>query len=89
MIAEDELHLEFIYDRKTADRRVSRWSVEVAPFESKTKELFEWKSSLKEGDLVDANDKSVWNKSTIFKVDEEVIGAGRSFKSAFIGFRIY
>lgn len=89
MIAEDELHLEFIYDRKTADRRVSRWSVEVAPFESKTKDLFAWKSTLKEGDYIDANDKSVWNKSTIFKIEEEVIGPERSFPKAFIGFRIY
>ena len=89
MIADDELHLEFIYDRKNADRRVSRWSIEVAPFESKTKELFEWKASLKEGDFVDAHDKASWNKSTIFKIDEEVAGPDRSFPIAWVGFRIY
>lgn len=33
----DILQLEFIYDTKNADRYVERWSVEIAPFESKTK----------------------------------------------------
>ena len=39
----DVLQLEFIYDTKGVDRYLDRWSVEIAPFETKTKELWEWK----------------------------------------------
>jgi hypothetical protein len=42
----DLLFLEFIYDTKNADRYIDRWSVEIAQYESKTKELFEWKNDL-------------------------------------------
>ena len=57
----DILQLEYIFDSKNLDKFTDRWSVEIAPFESKTKDLWEWKSTLKVGDLIDANDKSVWN----------------------------
>lgn len=49
---------------------MDRWSVEIAPFESKTKENWEWKESLKIGSTVDSHDKSVWNKSTILDIKE-------------------
>lgn len=67
----DLLHLEFIQDAKAADRYLDRWSVEIAPFESKTKQLFEWKSTLTPEAVIDANDKSVWNKSTILDMKDE------------------
>jgi hypothetical protein len=44
--------------------------VEVAPFESKTKELWEWKATLNVNQMVDAHDKTVWNKSTILDIKE-------------------
>lgn len=49
---------------------MDRWSIEIAVFESKTKELWEWKDTVKVGMLVDANDKSVWNKSTILDMKD-------------------
>lgn len=67
----DMLQLEFIYDIKSVDKYMDRWSVEIAPFESKTKELWEWKETVKVGMLVDANDKSVWNKSTILDIKDQ------------------
>ena len=66
----DMLRLEFIYDTKTTDKYSDRWSVEIAQFESKTKELWEWKQTLQAGMMVDANDKTVWNKSTILEIKE-------------------
>jgi ubiquitin carboxyl-terminal hydrolase 34 len=63
--------------------------VEIAPFETKTKDLWEWKASLKIGDHVDANDKSVWNKSTILDIKENQLGPDRTIKMAYIGYRVY
>lgn len=42
--------------------------MEIAPFESKTKKFFEWKSTLKKGDVVDAFDKNIWTKATILDI---------------------
>lgn len=39
--------------------------------------------------LVDANDKSVWNKSTILDIKDQVIGPNRVIKMAYIGYRVY
>jgi hypothetical protein len=66
----DTLRLEFTYDIKAADKSYDRWSVEIAEFETKTKELWEWKSTLTANSTVDAHDKTVWNKATIFEIKE-------------------
>lgn len=39
--------------------------------------------------MVDANDKSVWNKSTILDIKDNQLGPDRIVKMAFIGYRIY
>jgi hypothetical protein len=62
--------LEFIFDIKAVDRFMDRWSVEIAPYQSKTKESWEWRREIKIGQMVDAHDKSVWNKSTILDIKE-------------------
>ena len=85
----DTLHLEFIHDVKTADRYLDRWSVEIAQFETKTKESFEWKATLKANDQVDAKDNTVWNKSTILEINDVTVAPGRIVKMATIGFRVY
>lgn len=74
----DTMQLEFIYDNKTADRYLDRWSVEIAQFETKTKELFEWKKTVAAGTLVDANDKTTWCKSTVLEVREQLVAPGRT-----------
>lgn len=74
----DTMQLEFIYDNKTADRYLDRWSVEIAQFETKTKELFEWKKTVAVGTLVDAHDKTTWNKSTVLEVREQLVAPGRT-----------
>ena len=85
----DTLHLEFIYDTKTADRYLDRYSVEIAQFETKTKELFEWKKTVQVGTLVDANDKTTWNKSTVLEIKEQLVAPGRTALMAYIGYRVY
>ena len=64
--------MEYSYEPKEADRTIDRWSVEIAPFESKTKEIFAWKKALKVNDLIDFQDDSFkWLRSTIIKLEEE------------------
>ena len=74
---------------KTTDRYLDRWSVEIAEFQNKTKDLFEWKQTLKVGDLIDAHDKTSWNKSTILEIKTESITKDRQVILANIGFRVY
>jgi len=82
--------LEFLFDTKNTDRYLDRWSVDIAPFESKTKELYAWKQTLTTKSVVDGHDKSSWNKSTILDVKENKLpGTERIVKMAFIGYRVY
>ena len=83
------MQLEFIYDIKLIDKYLDRFSVNIAPFESKSKEIWEWKATIQVGMLVDAHDKSVWNKSTILEIKEEQIGPNRSVKLALVAYRVY
>jgi hypothetical protein len=85
----DAMHLNFTHDTKNSDRYLDRWSVEIALFETKTKENFEWRSSLKVGSVVDSHDKTVWNKSTILQIKEELVSADRTVPMAYVAFRIY
>ncbi len=85
----DMLHLEFIHDVKTADKFIDRWSIEIAPFQTKTKDIFEWRHDIQVGSLVDGYDKSFWNKSTILDIKEETVGPNRTVKMATVAFRIY
>lgn len=39
--------------------------------------------------MIDANDKSMWNNSTILDIKENHIGPDRVVKMAYIGYRIY
>jgi hypothetical protein len=61
----DTVHLEFIHDIKNVDRFIDKYSIEIAEFETKTKDSFAWRATLKVGDQIDSHDKTVWNRSTI------------------------
>jgi ubiquitin carboxyl-terminal hydrolase 34 len=63
-------------------------SLELAPYESKTKESYAWKSELKVGDLVDAYDKTIWNKSTILDIADTNVN-DKVIRQAMIAYRIY
>lgn len=52
-----------------SDRALDRWSVELAPYESETKAIWEWKATLQEDDQVDAQDDTYkWLKATLVKI---------------------
>jgi hypothetical protein len=88
-IEDDSLHLEYQAEPRDADRALDRWSVELAPYESHTRESWEWRKTLKADDQLDALDDSFkWLKATVVKI-EEVDDQGRQFPMTTIGMRIY
>jgi len=88
-VEQDALFLEYPMEPKESDRSLDRWSVEIAPFESKTAEIWEWKKTLKANDHVDVRDDAFkWLKATILQIDE-VEENGRVAPLALVGMRIY
>lgn len=92
VVDDDDLYLEFPLVGDSFDRKISRWSSDLAPFESKTKEDYEWRRqnlvNAKDFEC-DAHDKNKWEKATIFEVKKKEINANRVIDLAFVAFRIY
>lgn len=89
-VVDDTLYLFFPTETKDADHTIDRWSVEIAPFESKTKEIWKWKETIKVDDELDAQDDTFkWLKATIISIKEEVGDDGRTFLLARVGMRVY
>lgn len=68
---------------------MDRWSIEIAQFETKTKEIFEWKKTVAVGTLIDCNDKTTWNKAHIMELKEQEVAPGRVIKLGYIAYRVY
>lgn len=51
--------------------------------------MFEWKTTLKVGSMVDVHDKTVWNKSTILEIKDHQVTHDRTIPMCLIGYRIY
>ena len=71
------------------DKLVDRNSLDIAQPGTKTKHSLDWKDALKAGDVVDAYDKSIWNKSTILDISDSTLTDDRVIKIASIAYRIY
>jgi len=85
----DTLYLEYPTELSEVDRFVDRWSVELAPFESRTKDTWEWKKTIKVDDQVDAQDDACkWVKATIIAI-EDTEQQGRTVLTALVGMRVY
>jgi hypothetical protein len=95
LVGDDDLYIEFPLSSNEYDQRISRWSSNLAPFESKTKEDYEWRRDLvanldaEKGLECDVNDKTQWNKSTIFEVKKKTITQTRVIDLAHCCLRIY
>lgn len=67
-VEEDDFSVEFPLSPISYDRKVNRWSTDLAPFESKTKDDYEWRTNVlaKTEQLeCEIHDKSTWNKGHI------------------------
>jgi hypothetical protein len=85
----DTVQLEYPMEPREADRTLERWSAELAQPDTKSKEPWEWKSTLKVDDQIDAMDDTFkWLKATIISI-EEVDDQGRAFPMATVGMRVY
>jgi len=72
------------------DAYIDRWALELAPFETRTKEDYEWRRSMvKNMTEVDLHDKSSWMKGTVFEVKKQEIREGREIDVCYSAFRIY
>mmetsp|Transcript_399 Transcript_399/g.581 ORF Transcript_399/g.581 Transcript_399/m.581 type:complete len:113 (+) Transcript_399:394-732(+) len=74
------------------DTDIDRWSLDVAQFESHTKEDYEWRRTWANVEdknfLVDCHDKFKWEEATIFDISEDSL-ASRPVLICNIGFRVY
>ncbi len=93
-LSEDLLSIEFILSPRGYDKKVSRWSTDLAPFESKTLEDYAWRHEFVAKAVpyefeAEVHDKSSWNKSTIidFRIDNE--GPDRKVLMAYCALRVY
>lgn len=76
----DTLSLEFPKSSMYYDRTVDRWSTDLLPFETKTKEDYEWRDeNLVKAEMFecDLHDKQSWGKCTILEVKKKTEAAGR------------
>ena len=67
-VEEDNLNVIFPKASSIFDRTINRWSYDLAPFESMTKEDYEWKATLEtstEEVVVDCHDKLKWEEATL------------------------
>ena len=88
----DILSVEFPESSNMYDRAIDRWSSDVAQFESKTKEDYEWRRQFlvnAENFECDMHDKATWNKGTIFNIETKQISPTRSYVQAYAAFRVY
>jgi hypothetical protein len=73
------------------DQVVSRWSNDLMPFESQSKDDYEWRAAeLEDAEdaCFDVNDLYNWEEATILKTRINVRGT-RPFKEAYVAFRVY
>lgn len=74
------------------DKNVNLWSTDIAPFESKTKEDYEWRATVlsKTEQLeCEVHDKSTWNKSTILSFNNVKQGPDRAPLMVHCALRVY
>lgn len=85
----DKLSLTFELEPVLSNRTLDRWSNELAIAETETKQIWQWKATLKENDLVDAlDDTYTWRQSTLIRLYEEKEG-DKVIPMALVGLRIY
>ena len=87
--------LSLVFPDLTSDHDLDlpAWSVEIAPFESHTKDDYQWRRNAITAEtqdlVIDCHDKFKWEEATIFNVKEEVSSSGRAVLVGNIGFRVY
>jgi len=70
------------------------WTLDIAEFESKTKDDYQWRHDCfgtpgKSGYVLDMHDSLRWEQGTIWDVYEQTTETGRTVLMASIGFRVY
>jgi hypothetical protein len=85
----DKLSLAFDLEPVLSNRTLDRWSNELAIAGTETAQIWQWKATLKENDLVDAlDDTYTWRQSTLIRLYEEKEG-DKVIPMALVGLRVY
>ena len=90
-IENDDINVVFPNSNREFDGQISRWSNFMMPFESMTKEDYEWRATLVGCDKeieIDCHDDFTWKESTIMSSEEQKSG-DRFFPVVEVGFRVY
>lgn len=86
----DNLYVIFPESSDYYDSFIDRWALQIAPFESHTKEDYEWRrTQVKNMTEVDLHDKSTWSKGTLFEIKKQVIAEDREIDVCHSAFRVY
>jgi hypothetical protein len=87
---DEALRLEYVYTSDWFDCHIDRNAVELAQFETRTKDDYAWRSSkLEQWTEIDCHDKFNWCRATITEIKELTVDEDRKFMAALVGFRIY
>ena len=88
---EDLISVMIIDSAPEFDTTLSKWSTNVMPFESQTKEWYTWiKEDLENCQeyVLDVHDKFNWEEATILKIRKQSHG-DRVYTEAYVVFRVY
>lgn len=88
----DALAISFPKSTINYDCRVDRWSTDLMPFETKTKDDYAWRNQFLENASMfecDVHDKSTWSKATILEVKKKTENSGRVVLLAYCALRVY
>ena len=91
-IYEDLIDVEFPESSPDYDRTVDRWSIKIAPVNTRSKNDQEWRvNNLCGGTdvVVDCFDGNDWMEATIFETRMEEMAPGRMVEVGFVAFRVY
>jgi hypothetical protein len=89
-VFEDTLRLEYVASSDWYDCQIDRNAVEIAQFETRTKEDYAWRhSKLEQWTEIDCHDRYNWCRATIMEIKELTINQDRKFMAAYVGYRIY
>jgi hypothetical protein len=90
-VTDSHIKVSFFNERDVYNRFLEKEqnAHELAPFKSRCTD-FDWRMTIKAGDLVDACDTShIWYNATVLNDREVQIDNNRTVKEIFIGYRIY
>ena len=87
-INEEEYTIEYHDNKEVKEKKISFSELNIYPSGTKTID-WDWRTNLKQWDIIDCYDRSKWYPSTVTSIEEEEDNDGIKYICYHIGFRIY